>query len=160
MLLLALCFADPADVLFLRAARDEDDAGFFTVSLSRDLLRFLMTPVAIDNGLSTPCSFLNNPQLLHKDRPASSLRQSGVFCGNAGQRGLQPIHAYHGYSQWWNNCCTQAVLRRWLEWNWWWWPGPVAATSIKTENGYDPQNRLRCSFWLSSWLCWTLRDHH
>lgn len=62
---------------FLDAVRDVVD--FFSFSFNLERLRRLTTPVANDNGLSMPCSFLKSPQPLHRGLPASSRRQRGVF---------------------------------------------------------------------------------
>lgn len=51
---------------------------FTVVPLPRFL--FLMTSVFRDNGLTTPCSFKNNPHALHKGWPSGFRLHKGVVC--------------------------------------------------------------------------------
>ena len=65
---------------FLREAFLEERADAVPTGIEFPLprLRFLMTSVLRDNGRTTPCSFRNKPQALHKGWPSGLRRHNGV----------------------------------------------------------------------------------
>lgn len=61
---------------FLEARVDDGPTG----ALPLPRLRFLMTSVLSESGRTTPCSFKNRPQALHRGAPSGLRRQRGVVC--------------------------------------------------------------------------------